>query len=309
MIEASNHSLTECAKCETMAFIHKIMGLTAQRKPTDDAPWNAAGKAIHAARLQHLQGTVIPDCMALFEKHYREYATITNQTGKYSFANIERLLEVFLTNTAGWVAQHECLAKEWKFSLPLIDNVRFIGFIDAILARLDTKVAFPYELKSRGSASEWWSKKWLTAPQPTGYYIALHDMWTDYQVGDTLVEVLYLDELKRGSRKCRIHGVSYDDCATLHVNHERFPAQRHAPDMQLWWEESKSAARRLWLLQETWLTQDFKVYNRNVRRNGIFTEACMFCDCVSFCRLGRPWERLEEFFVPRITRLEEEDNA
>jgi hypothetical protein len=306
MIEVSNHSLCEVAKCETMAFVHKIVGLTSIRTPADESPWIVAGKAVHEARQAHLSKMSMPECLSLFEQRYQSYASLTEQNGKYSHENIYRNLSTFLSNTQPWVDEHTCLATEWKFSIPISYDIRFIGYIDAILQRTNTQVIFPYELKTRGSDSIWWSRKWSTDPQPTGYLIALQEMWTDLLVTDSIVEVLYFENLKYGKGKCRLHSLPYDECQSLHVKHERLSVPRSSEDISLWWVETRRQASRLKTLQDVWSTQDFNLYDTMIDRSGIHTDSCMFCDCVPFCRAGRPWHRWEDFFTPRIPQHQPE---
>lgn len=299
-MQCSNNSLTEVNKCSTMAYVHKVMGLRLKEEFREPEPWTVAGSAIHAARLEHLVHRDVDAAMDLFDEMYREYSVMANQSGKYSYVNIALLLRAWLTKTTPIVETWDVLSTESFFSVELLPGIFYEGFVDAVCKRVGTAVPFCYELKTRTSESPWWLKKWPMNPQPTGYHWVLQQQYPDLIVGEPVVEVLYMDDLKPGKAKCKLHSVPKSECAAEHVNYQTIPVPRKDSDIQTWLAEARRSAQKL---QQLYLYKDQPKEGLDYAdQEGIYTDACMFCDVQSFCRSGRPAHRLYDFFEPRLPR-------
>jgi hypothetical protein len=96
------------------------------------------------------------------------------------------------------------------------------------------------------------------------------------------------------TRKCRTHGVPYEQCRLQHANWQLFISTRTPMAIAGWETQAKALAKKFLMLKGAFGSVEMVQYAPD---EGRFNGACTFCDFRKWCRADRAPQMVDGLFV------------
>ena len=101
-----------------------------------------------------------------------------------------------------------------------------------------------------------------------------------------IVHAVELPSPHTSDRKCREHGVSYQECTVRHATYTYIYITRSEAEMDAWLMTAQMQARAFAGLKQ--LAEERGIAGvSEVMMQGRFNDGCTFCSMKEWCRLGR----------------------
>lgn len=182
--------------------------------------------------------------------------------------------------------------------------VDLIGYIDAIVIDKATGKRTLLEHKFTGKLDGEFARRFSEYdPQTTAYMLATECV-TGERIDTAWVNAIETAKVPDSDRKCNAHGVLYNECGVLHVK-QTFVAVRRTPQqLEEFRAQALDIAKRI-------IVPAALVYEKKgvqaaltAPRDGIFTNACHFCDYSRWCLTG---QRGPTLMASMLTTRERDD--
>lgn len=302
-------------------IIKSVSGCSLQAVLRHVLHWNSreesvhlrAGTAMHEAQAvwnRELVRREHPDlarerAMQKFAAEYKTYADLwvplDTPLARLAYDNLATILDEWFATRVGklpWYVPDERLI-EVGFAYPLDAEGRIIGFGRFDLIARDNKdfSLIVIDHKSTGRIDLAWTDSWALDPQVTHY------TWGSLQhvpdVKGFYVNGIEFSKLPSSDKKCREHGLPYNECARAHMKAQILGPVKRSPELLLRWQlDALRAAEKFRWYAENYdpnlvgTTPDLS----NVEMEGPFTNTCRFCTFKDWCRTGRNENSLPVMF-------------
>lgn len=325
-ILVDNTILSKVAKCSTLAVGQQVLGFV----PLDESAKLKSGAAAHAAWASYFKGgptTEIletlsrgPVCVecngtgvedAGFAKATCDVCKGLGRLGDLGYevwANEHVPLDDRLAwqhvsrNFGRWIETHpyDRLPFQIKpqhvevyFEHPLDDagEFMFCGIMDGFPS-VDQHW-YNLENKTTGRITSDWLRNQRLSSQLTGYHW-LGEKFLGRPLVGTFLNVQEFSRLPNDpDRKCREHGVKYEECGPLHSKSEITVVAHTREQLNEWHKTALSLAKKY---KELLRYSSIDLIQR-VRMQGTFNYSCAFCPLSEWCYLGRTPEYANANFV------------
>lgn len=304
-----NSTLSALAACDMRALLRFVHGWTS----SEESMALQTGIAIHTALEVYFKTSQPLTALKAFREAYQAWAdehVPANPTDeqrwvvKYSFDNVRDILKT-------WLRRHPLDQEPYKvfpdlvevgFAFPLAEDIIFYGRYDAIVEERTSGQLMVLDHKTTGQFTSDWAQAFRTSTQITGYTWAAMQLLGKRVAGAIIngIQISKLPDLlqnKDGSfRKCREHGLGVDECRLTHVKESLAITQRTPEQIAQWQAGTIKLARRLQKLIAKHPTLDTL---GDVQTQGMYANACRWCDFRAFCEVGRPVDRLPQMLTYR----------
>lgn len=310
-LQVSNNLLGAVAKCDTMTVLR--YGL--MRESPGEAPALRSGSAVHTALEVWWKGGTRKEALVALRKEYKEWAIENiNPEDKYqsrfSWENVRAIVGYYLERypLSSLPFKVDPNLVEVSFAVPLTKSgdVELIGIMDAgpVRDRRNPRRLDGVDHKTTGSIqAPWFLPQFRMGSQMTGYLWAMRQLVPEKVIG-MYVNAIQLSKLPGWDtplKKCRTHGLPYEECQVEHLTTQLILIERTEEQMVAWKRDSIRLARRFQELMELYPKAE---QIGKVSQQGKYNGACGFCDYAEFCFAGRPVDRLESMTKPRKERAE-----
>jgi hypothetical protein len=247
-----------------------------------------AGKAGHKAFKAYFAGEGKEKALIDFDEVYAPFCVENPpQEERLSYQNVADIMEE-------WLRMHE--GKTWPFvpvveqlekgvKVVLCEGIEFFALIDMPVRTHEGSPAVA-DHKTTGRINDWWLRKFRLASQLTGYAWAL-GVSTGEDVERVFVNVLELPKLPEPStKKCRTHGVAYEECRLKHFNFQLTVMSRSEAIKHQWLCDAKLLAQKFLSLKKAFTSVEFVPY-LDLEMEGAFNNGCTFCEFQDWCRTDR----------------------
>jgi hypothetical protein len=218
-ITVDNSTLSAVAQCSTAALMRYRFGWTVE----DSAPLEA-GTAVHLAldtwvKNDFHEGVALEAMLKYYEGS--EILMGLSPGDRLEAVNVSRIVTHWMRMNKPEVFPFK-LQKDYTevgFTVPLDDHGDFLlsGRLDA-LAPTETEAWWVIDWKTTGRVDSYWKKKWTYSSQVTGYVWAAQQHF-EMPVAGAFIGGIELSKLPVDTKKCRTHGISFQECGPLHPNH------------------------------------------------------------------------------------------
>jgi len=193
-----------------------------------------------------------------------------------------------------WKAKCKCQAFVHAFV--------FYGRLDALVTAEHDRGLYVLDHKTTGRLTQWKIEEYRHDSQMSGYVWAARQTTGSNVIG-IYISAVELSSLPNSERKCLTHGAPYSECGSLHMKSQLLVYNRTQDQLDEWHATALELARRYRKLCTDSPTLD---HVPQVRTQGTFHGACIFCDFKDYCAAGRPQDStmgtllLHEPWVPFV---------
>jgi hypothetical protein len=303
-----NSLITTTTECPVKGIIeHKL-----KRQGKIESLYGSLGSACHLVLENFFTGHDIDYCIEIFDKAYDAVIPpgIMPEEPMFYKQNIYDILNhyMFLHHPIENLP-FEVVQAEENLTLELEPGFIFSMKRDLLVVDKASGFYFPVDHKFRfGKISPWWYNKFKTNSQISGYlWGTKHSLdLSKYPVKNSLlINAISLAELPKSNRKCRIHGVNFSECRTLHADFQFKTIERTQEQIEAWRRDIIVLAKQTKKMFDFFGSVELLQY---APRTGAFSNSCTFCSLQSWCRTGfnpdlmdklskpydwRPWDGIE----------------
>src|SRR5574343_1838221 len=284
----SNHSLSQIAKCSTMAHISFVLNLQNPEK----AFRAEVGSAFHKGAEELLRTGDIERACAIFTQHHPETPLVAR--GEPVEARPAYRLENTGLIFREWALAHT--PDKLKYTIvpefiegwlmrELTEGIHYRARLDYAIIADHTGILAPCDLKTKDKLNEYAFASFRMTSQVDGTLWLYREHYQDPRIVTMLVNIVGLEMLPTPGKKCRIHGCDYSECRQHHAKFEPAFIHRTLPQLEEWRKTAVFLANRLRTLRDTYPYQDALPY---VRMQGRFTDSCSGGDFDEVCVAHRP---------------------
>lgn len=334
-IYVDNSTLKAAARCDTMATLRYAAGYTTrEEKVAADC-----GTAFHEALALYMQGQNDAAVLAKFEEIWHEpsHRLIPDDPKHYGYArrwdNASIILEEWLLtnplNTqpfgqpndgmvevglqvplgdrcvcGGREADHTPFTASSEVN-PLCKEFRhrfvYVGRLDAIVQSSHDRLLYVLDHKTTAGLDSRFVKKYENDSQMTGYAWAAQET-LGQPISGIFINAIELKKVPNSNRKCKEHGVQYEECGRLHLNSRMILFQRTPEQLDAWKETALKLAeqwRTLLLASQLAGHQRVPVADsiKAVSMQGMFTEGCTYCEFRDWCCASKAPDYFDTMFT------------
>ena len=292
MFNFDNSMLEDVAKCSARAIAKHVLG----RVGKGDKLEADVGNAGHAALEVHFGGGTIQEVLQKFGEEYDKIIPPGQIPDKANLEkeNCARVLQVYCENRRLDRFPFDILGMEKMVGVEVEEGLKFWMKRDMLVKEQQSGMVCPMDHKFRfGPITEWWTKKFRMSSQFTGY------IWGTGQSENVGCDRIYanvigMGKIPQGTRKCRVHKVSYNECWKFHVDMELLIFQRTQEQTEGWKRDMVSMAKRARALFAGYPSVEYLKY---APTEGVFNGSCVFCGMQKWCRMG-----FKENFMKELTK-------
>ena len=309
-LQVSNNTLATVAKCSTATVLR--YGL--MRQAAGESAALKAGSAVHSCLEVWWKGGTRKEALVTLRREYKEWAEANidpddKYQGRFSWENIRKIMGFVLARypVSALPFTVDPNMVEVSFAVPLTKSgdIEIIGIMDAANVRdKRTKRFYGVDHKTTGGINApWFLPQFRMGSQMTGYLWAMREMVPEKVIGIYVnaIQLSKLPYLANPERKCKDHGMNYEDCWVEHVNVQLILIERTEQQVKDWKIDAIDLSRRFMDLLETYPKAE---HLPKVPQEGKFNGSCTMCDYQEFCFAGRPVDRLGVMTQPREERAE-----
>jgi hypothetical protein len=275
----SNSSLTSMG-CSTKALLRNHFLFTPQDANTEAAD---AGRAIH-----HALATYYGDADRTTAKQAAltaladSYADLIITQDRLQLGNVRDILETYFdTPQAHSLTALSPEHVEYDFCLPLTPDGRiaYFGSLDIIGIHANTGVMTVTDHKTTGQLTQHWLNAFTMSSQLSSYIWVARYLFDPHLTACT-INAIEIRALPMSTKKCRIHGIPYDQCRLMHTRFAQATYARTPAQIDEWQATAVTLAQRYQALtKDVTLTQ-----LDSWSKEGSFAEkACEFCPYTPLC--------------------------
>lgn len=239
-----------------------------------------------------------------FQKHYEQYSREwVEPDNRLAYDNLALILDEWYLRHHGrlpWMVPDPRLI-EVGFAYPLdAQSGRDVAFgrFDLIVRVINDGTWAVVDHKSTGRIDLNWVDQWSIDSQISQYTWGALQHVPD--LAGFFVNGIEFSKLPSSDRKCRDHGIPYNQCAPAHMHSRIVGPIGRAPEMLARWHaDAVRGAEKYRFYAEHYdpalvgTTPDLS----NVEMEGPFTGACRFCAFKDWCRTGRNAAMLPAMYV------------
>lgn len=278
--------------CSSKVWTRYIQHLTTN----DERAELLSGKAGHAAIEAIHKGGTVDQGMKAFDDLYKTWGSQNvDPNHRLYYRNVRTIVLKTLEKLA--YDPHALPYKPIKdlvevpFEVPLDEHgeIIYMGAID-VVGQYSAGI-ITNENKFTGRISEDWVRSFRGDSQLSGYIYALKHgkvggKLLNQDVMGAFVTAVELSKLPSDAvRKCKTHGVRYEECGELHAKMEVFgPFPREEAIIRQWYQDAVYGAKYIMWLRDTYGTIDVL---QEVPQEGRFTNSCRWCEFQRLCDTGR----------------------
>lgn len=290
-----NSTLKSVARCSTEAVLRYHHDYASR----EEAAPLKSGFAGHEALAVWYRGGTKAEAMAKYEGVYRIWAEENvSPDDRLSYSNTSRIMDY-------WFDTHPVAKFPFKvhpefvevgFQVPLLadGSIIFVGRMDMIVEDFDGSW-FVDDHKFTGRISEQWLKALRVDSQLTGYIWAAQQHTAKPVYGAYITACEFKKLPSDPTRKCKTHATMYDECAHLHFDSQLIgPIHRTDYQIEQWHTTAVFLARKFQDLTKRY--GHLKAIHK-VRMQGVFHNACAWCNFYDFCASGRPLNMIDSFMI------------
>ena len=295
MLYVDNSILKSVQTCHLQATLRYVLGLTTGEERIE----LQAGTAVHAFMEAYHKNLGAQAAFHAFDDVYKGPGQKVSVEDRLSWRNVRRILNRFQLAAKLPYDFPDPACVEAPFEVPLIDDIAFVGRLDALVPYKGRPIVL--EVKTTGSLSSWWKDEWQMSSQLTGYVYGANagrvgGMIVREPVEEIAVLGIELRKLPVSDTKCKEHGLRYSECGEVHAKWE-FHGPYHRPQglIARWKEEAIAAAKEYAALVHG--IDSVGAAARICRTQGQFNGGCKRCEFQSYCVQGLPVEAMEANLV------------
>ena len=284
ILYVDNSTLKAVARCSTEATLRYVHDLTSINK---SGPLES-GHAGHEALETWFKGGTMGQALTTFADEYKTWADENvPPDDRLSFDNVRKILSHwFDTNpVSGMPFKVNPDLIEIGFQFPLTEDIVMVGRMDGLVEDFRTGALNVLEHKFTGNLTNDWVEQWRMDSQLSTYIAGAQEN-TGKNVLGAYLNAIELKKVSDSNRKCKDHGVPYEECGTQHSKSFLFgPIQRTPEELKEWRKTATGLAKKFWDLRKRFpAVADI----HRVRTQGKFNGSCRWCGFKDFCQVGRP---------------------
>lgn len=296
-MRVDNSTLRAVARCTTEAVWRYHLNFA----PVEEGLPLLVGSAVHAALDTYFKNEGdVRLALGVLKQEYADFATpIRDEDSRMSLANVTAILTQWFAehplDRVPWVMDGASFEQTFAIDVPDTD-IEFCGRLDGIVRHRTDGRWYVLEHKTTSRVTSYWSQKFQTSSQLTGYIWAGGQLKSVPIVG-AFINAIELSQLPSDPvRRCATHKTKYAECGALHAKSEIMITQRHPAQVAQWLQDMLRLTKRFRAAKARFPDRATAL---SAPQEGMFHDACVFCGFNKFCASGRREELVESLLVQR----------
>ena len=277
-LQIDNSSMEAYAKCPVYYAMNRIH----HYQPKVANHYFITGHAFHKLWECFFKGQPEEVIFQEFEKQLVPLNEIPDIPDSHSPNNLRRIARA-------WFNDHKDVKWPWKpvhietgFKINnFIEGVDLVGRLDYLGQNNTTGDWVVMDWKTTGKLDITWERKWRASSQLCCYTWAAQQIFK-IPVWEIYIMGLEIKKLPDSTRKCKEHGVNYEDCGSQHIKYKNLDVKLIADKLDDWKRDASEICEEIWAVNKS--VPNIEAV-KELPMKGMFNNGCYNCQYQEWCHI------------------------